>query len=181
VLLRTGGVAAAVVGVIWALTAWVGQPSSSSSCPGGAGCEAKAPATSPAVSVQPGDLEAADEPEDEAPTAAPEATEALTASPRATTPTVHRPRTAAPTIKATVTRRPTPRTATITATSPATVSTEEPREPASQSRPEPTSQQPTSQQPTSKPTESASQQPTTAPAPNQDPPKHGNGLFGWLF
>ncbi|GII52318.1 hypothetical protein Pth03_07070 [Planotetraspora thailandica] len=67
VLLRAGAIAAVVVGAVWALTAWVGQPAESA-CPSGSGCAAK-PVSSPAVTEAP--------PADSGETAAPDPGEVL--------------------------------------------------------------------------------------------------------
>jgi hypothetical protein len=127
VLLRAGAVAAVVVGAIWALTAWVGQPSASP-CPSG-GCTAKAPAASPKATVVPVDdptaTEEADPGDDLTPvsTATPTSTSRATVSPSATVtkaPVSHKPtapQTSTPTApKPTPTPKPTRTTATPTPT-----------------------------------------------------------------
>ncbi|GAA0404876.1 hypothetical protein GCM10009530_66270 [Microbispora corallina] len=158
VLVRAGVAAVAVLGVIWALTAWVGQPSASS-CPSGPGCAAEAPA--PPV--------ASPSPVESGPSAEPGPTESVAADPDVTpsappkaSPQAPRPRTTAPTSRASATHRAT--------TSPTHVPTSQP--PVSAEDPS---------EPTPDPVTSAPAQPTSAPAPTQDPPKHNGGLFGWLF
>ncbi|GAA4569781.1 hypothetical protein [Planotetraspora kaengkrachanensis] len=132
VLLRAGVVAAVVVGAIWALAAWVGQPSATP-CPSG-GCEAKPAATAKATVVpvdDPATTEEADPGDVLTPvsTATPKSTPRTTASPSATVtkaPASHTP-TATPTAthaatpaapKPTPTPKPTRTTATPTPTPP---------------------------------------------------------------
>jgi hypothetical protein len=81
VLLRAGMVAAVVVGAVWALTAWIGQPSATSCPPGG--CTAKAPAASPKVTAV--DDPAATEEPDPGDDLTPVSTGTPASSPRATT------------------------------------------------------------------------------------------------
>ncbi|GII28816.1 hypothetical protein [Planotetraspora mira] len=138
VLLRAGGVAAVVVGAIWALTVWVGQPSATP-CPSG-GCTAKPPAASSKVAVVPVDDPATTEEADPGDvltpvtTATPTSTPHTTASPSATV------------TKAPVSHKP---TTTATATAPPTST--------------PTAPKPT---PTPKPTRTAT--PTPTPSGDDD-------------
>ncbi|MEW9531648.1 hypothetical protein [Microbispora sp. NPDC049125] len=166
ILLRTGAAAVAVAGVIWALTAWVGQPSGSS-CPSGAECAAGAAVTSPAApsggpeGTDPGpSLPATTEPAD------PEPDEGPTSEPTATS-GASRHRNAAPSPRA---------TARHSATAPRPPATSAPPLPAT----EPTDPTQPTEAPSQPPT-SAPAQPTSAPAPTQESPRHGGGLFGWLF
>jgi hypothetical protein len=80
-LLRAGAIAAVVVGAVWALTAWVGQPAQSV-CPSGPGCTAKAPVSSPKVT---------EVPTDSSETANPDPGEVLTPVSAVTPPPSHRP------------------------------------------------------------------------------------------
>ncbi|MEZ0074615.1 hypothetical protein [Planotetraspora sp. GP83] len=157
VLLRAGAISVAVVGAIWVLTAWIGQPSDAA-CPSGGDCAARAPVSSPAAITA---TEAGSEPDVTPDDPVP--TEAVTTAPTTSSPGRVLV-TAPPTTKAPASHRPSPK-APATSKPPVVVdgSTESPAPPSSG---------PT--QPTTAPT-------TAPPSSPPDPPRHDGGLFGWLF
>ncbi|WP_182904891.1 hypothetical protein [Microbispora sp. H13382] len=182
-LLRTGLIAAGVLGAIWALALWVGQPSGAdcadgATCAAGAGTATTAPA-SPAgeptdvptdeVSDVPGDVpsQAPSEP----PSARPErtrpatsGTEAPAASPAPSR--ADRPRTQDPGSRATASPRP----------SRVSVDAQTGKQVGG------TDAGPAEEQAATAPTaDAATEQPTSAPAPTKEEPRHGGGLLDWLF
>ncbi|GAA4580216.1 hypothetical protein GCM10023194_07960 [Planotetraspora phitsanulokensis] len=152
VLLRAGAVAAVVIGAIWALAAWVGQPSADP-CPSG-GCTAKPPAASAKATVVPVDDPATSEEADPGDVLTP-VTPVTTATPKATPRTTASP-------SATVTKAPASHKPTATPTAPQT---------STPAAPKPT--------PTPKPTRTTA---TPTPSQNGGGDDNGGGgLFGWLF
>lgn len=193
-LLRTGLIAVGVLGAIWALALWVGQPSGAE-CEGGAGCAAGA-GTAATAPVSPAPTDAAPTeavPTEAAPSDAPGDTssEAPRAEPTRTRPGTSG--TSAPAASSAPTHTPRPRAQDPGSRADATprpsrsrVSVDTQRSSADEGADGQTSgtntagsEEQAATAPTSAP---ASEQPTSAPAPTQEAPQHhGGGLFDWLF
>ncbi|MEN3533757.1 hypothetical protein AAH991_01465 [Microbispora sp. ZYX-F-249] len=187
-LLRTGLIAAGVLGAIWALALWVGQPSGAdcadgASCAAGAGPAATAPASpaadaptdTPADEVSEGPGDVPSQAPSEAPTARPERSRPATSgtSEPAASPApsrADRPRTQDSGSRGTAS--PHPSRVSIDA---------QPGEQAG-GKAGGKDAAPAEEQAATAPTAgAATEQPTSAPAPTQEEPRQGGGLLGWLF
>ncbi|GIH67319.1 hypothetical protein [Microbispora siamensis] len=183
-LLRTGLIAVGVLGAIWALALWVGQPSGAE-CDGGAGCAAGTAATAP-VSPAPSDAAPTDAaPTEAAPSDAPGDTP--TDAPRAE-PTRTRPGTSgtsAPAASSAPTHTPRsraqdPGSRTPASPHPSRVSIDSKEQSSADEHADEQAGGTTSGTDTASEEQSAPAT-TAAPAPTQEAPHHGGGLFGWLF
>ncbi|MBE3010540.1 hypothetical protein IL992_15245 [Microbispora sp. NEAU-D428] len=187
-LLRTGLIAVGVLGAIWALALWVGQPSGAE-CDGGAGCAAGA-GTAATAPVSPAPTDAA--PTEAAPTGtAPSDAPSDTSSdaPRAE-PTRTRPGasgTSAPDPSSAPTHTPRSRGQDPGSRTPASTHPSRSRLSIDTQGQSPADEHTDEQaEGTASGTDTASEEqaataPTAAPAPTQEAPHHGGGLFGWLF
>ncbi|MEU6409607.1 hypothetical protein [Microbispora sp. NPDC046933] len=196
-LLRTGLIAAGVLGAIWALALWVGHPGGAE-CEGGAGCAAATAPVSPVPTDEPTDAVPTDAvptdavPSGAVPSEAPRAepTAGPTAEPTAE-PTWTRPGASAPTHtprsrardsgpRSTASPRPS-RTRVPVDTQqrpPADERSDEQTSGTDRGTDTATSEEQAATAPTSDPDTG---QPTSAPAPTQESPRRGGGLLGWLF
>ncbi|GLX08857.1 hypothetical protein [Microbispora sp. NBRC 16548] len=196
-LLRTGLIAVGVLGAIWALALWVGQPSGAE-CEDGAGCAARAgtAATAPVSPAPDGDATAGesdttptDAPTDAVPSDAP--TDAPTAEPTRTRPGTSG--TSAPTASSAPTHpsrsraqdpgsrsdaTPRPSRSRVSVDTQPRSSADERSDGQTSGTDTAASEEQAATAPTSGP---ATEQPTSAPAPTQESSGHGGGLFGWLF
>ncbi|MEV1199990.1 hypothetical protein [Microbispora rosea] len=200
-LLRTGLIAVGVLGAIWALALWVGQPDGAE-CEGGANCAAKAgtAATAPVSPAPDGDAtggesdalptdEPTDEPVDEPTATAP--TDAPTAQPARTRPGTSG--TSAPAASSAPTRNSSRSHAQDTGSqgddaqrpsrSRVSVDTNErSSDDRSGGKTSGTDTGGSGDQAATAPTaDPVTEQPTSAPAPTQESSGRGGGLFGWLF